>query len=322
MLFMIVLALSIFGVHISLVRAHDQWNDLLNFPFSILQIVTLLALVIGLYVADAWRFSQTLKLLGRRLPFGVCIEASVVNFFFAWITPGGALGAPSAIVLLQRHGIPFEQALLVAYNKSLVGIYMLLASALLALFFLPLRGLSFQFTHSWFFNLIICSLVVYLCIILAPFFLLKVSENHPWMKRWPMLEKLKDQIQALHKIRLQQWLGIFLAHLFYFSIFIGIATLICSYLGAPSLIDAGLLSTIKLAVAYIAPTPGGSGIAEMTAIDFYSGILAPNQAILAVLCFRSFTFYLQMLIGGIYFVLTFSKNFLGNIVRMSKQGYR
>ena len=56
-------------------------------------------------------------------------------------------------------------------------------------------------------------------------------------------------------------------------------------------------------VFYWAPTPGGAGFAEATAVPFFTAVLPPEQAIMMVLCFRTLTLYVQVVIAVPYLIV-------------------
>ena len=75
------------------------------------------------------------RAVGERVSWRAALDATVANFFFSWITPGAALGAPAAIVMLGRRGVSWDAAALIAFGKSLTGtaLLILLAFAMLAI---------------------------------------------------------------------------------------------------------------------------------------------------------------------------------------------
>ena len=51
---------------------------------------------------------------------------------------------------------------------------------------------------------------------------------------------------------------------------------------------------------YVAPTPGGAGLAEGAAQGFFGALLPTAGAVVAVLLFRALTFYLYMVVGVLH----------------------
>ncbi|MEZ4471672.1 MAG: lysylphosphatidylglycerol synthase domain-containing protein [bacterium] len=93
----------------------------------------LAVLVVAIYGLDAWRYRVLGSAAGVALAWPAALEASVANFFFSWLTPGSALGAPAAIFTLHRRGVPLAAAGLIAFGKSATGTLVLLGLAFAAL---------------------------------------------------------------------------------------------------------------------------------------------------------------------------------------------
>ena len=69
----------------------ELWLDFFELPLPTL--LSLALLCIAIYLSEIWRYRCYAAALGIELSPLAAFEASVANFFFAWITPGAALGA-------------------------------------------------------------------------------------------------------------------------------------------------------------------------------------------------------------------------------------
>ena len=65
--------------------------------------------------------------------------------------------------------------------------------------------------------------------------------------------------------------------------------------------DALLMPLLYMTYSLFLPTPGGSGLAEVTAENFFKAPISPEQALAMVIIARIFTYALQISFGVIYF---------------------
>jgi hypothetical protein len=114
---------------------------------------------------------------------------------------------------------------------------------------------------------------------------------------------LRDTVERLARLRsggLALVLKLTAANVAFYVAFVGVAVVLAMTFGAESWLKATGVSAVFLAFSYVAPTPGGAGLAEATAVIFYGSLLPPPEAVAVVLLSRALTFYLQVVIGMIY----------------------
>ena len=286
-------------------------------PTSLLS--AMFAWAVLVYAADIIRFKLFGKLAGVRVALWPALEASVVNLFFGWITPGAAMGAPAAVYTLGKRGVPWDASMVVCFGKSLTGFGVLL---ILAFSFLAF-GMGPSIDNPALLTILASAALISALFIAAPV----LGGFHPERSK-KVLDKIKSATQLkIGKKRFEflklgfvfdVLLGItqrmaflknqnkflFLAalssQLLYFCAFIAPAVMLCRFYGA-EFMSATAHSTLFTALAYSAPTPGGAGIAEASSVMFFKDIISPAQSLYVGGVFRAFTFYFQIAAGAAYF---------------------
>ncbi|MDQ3335239.1 MAG: flippase-like domain-containing protein [Myxococcota bacterium] len=290
----------------------DDVGALWRLPVATL--VALGVLCVLFYVADMFRYRFVGRAVGVHVPWRATLDATIANFFFSWITPGAALGAPAAIVMLGRRGVPWDAAALIAFGKSLTGtaVLILLAFVVMALGLGPELdgGTLAVFTTG--IGFVAAMLLVPIVGAIWPAASLRlIARLEAWLLRRKRGHKLsvrfcaglRSAVERLAKLRTGGKLTpmlILLAHLANLGVLVAIATLLAHSFGAASIPHAIGISTVYAAFTYVAPTPGGAGISEAVGPAFYGSILSAHDAVVVVLLFRALTFYLHIVVGTIY----------------------
>lgn len=279
-------------------------------------VLLLAALCLGLYLSDAVRYRFLGEAVGTPMGLRTALEASIANYFFGWVTPGGAFGAPAAIVVLARRGVPWDAAAVIAFGKSITGTAFLLLLAFSAL----VAGVGPVFGAEIRWTLAVGSGTVTLMLLIpmiGAFFprrsLIRVERLKSWLEAAgaprairALARGLGHSIERLAQLRaggLTLVLQLAVTHLAFYIAFIGVAVVLTMALGAEDLPRAVGVSTVFLAFSYVAPTPGGAGLSEATALIFYGSLLPPPEAVAVVLLSRALTFYLQVALGAVYLPL-------------------
>ena len=296
-------------------------------------IAAVLSLCVGIYIADVIRYRIIAWALGVRLSLRACLDASVANFFFSWITPGAALGAPATVFMLTRHGVSLDAAVLIAFGKSMTGV----AFLLLAAFAVLATGAGPVF------DLTIAAVVVPGAAVVAGTLSLPLLAAL-WPERstslvnrieaWCVARKLLagprahkavlalstglrtaiDRLVRLRRGGIKIVLLIVASHLLYFAIFIGVGVVLAHGLGTSDPGRAAATTTVYLAFSYLAPTPGAAGLAEAVAVPFYEGLMSAKQAAVFAIAFRSVTFYLDVAFGLVYLLV------IGGLLEILRSG--
>ena len=262
----------------------------------------LLSFSFFIYAADVIRFILFAKAFGVKIPIKVAIDAVIACLFFGWITPGATLGAPAGAYILKKSGIPLEASIAISVGKSMTGISFLLLIAMTLIFFG--YGPNFQVYQIGpiIFTTFLILFIFIILPLIARIFNKKIVIFLKTKKYTKGIIKVINQIDFLFTAPKKILILAFLSHILYFLMFITPAALLCLHFKANFL--AGFNhSLIYTAFSYIAPTPGGAGLAEAASSIFYNKLLSASEAILVVLIFRFFTFYFQIYFGAFYLLV-------------------
>ena len=319
LLFLVFLLLTIAGIWFALRTYNislEQFKELSKIPYSVWTILALIPFAI--YITDVIRFRIFAKAFGTPLRTKTAFDAVIANLFFAWITPGAAMGMPAAAYILKRDGIAWESAVTVSFAKSMTGISLVLLTSLIFIFL----GFGPNLENIYLTSLISVFLSITLIFIVFPVLcrlfnshiltsidsVLSAYENEKTIFSRVLTNLLQGfkkvivRINFLFTSPLKMHINILLIHIIYFALFISPAVILCLYFGN-NLFQSTIHSLIYATFSFVAPTPGGSGLAEATGNIFFSNILTAKNATITVLVFRFFTFYFQIFFGLIYLIL-------------------
>lgn len=266
-------------------------------------------IVLFLFVADAFRYISIINSLNKKISFSHALEAGIVNFFFAWTTPGAMLASPMTSFFLVKRKYPLDVSLLASFGKSAIGMLHLLLMTLCCLFFSQI--------HHYFDSKIYLPIYVGLFNCFVFFFLVTVLAFFPEkIKLLP--KKIVNYIlklQPLFKnIGIIEGIKISLSQfVFFFGLISFISLLIYPFMKDPSWIFAITLSSIFLSLIYLSPTPGGVGFGELVGIPILGKFMPMNNALLVTVLIRLFLVYIPILVGGIYLVIYFLINFFNEL---------
>jgi glycosyltransferase 2 family protein len=276
-------------------------------------VALIVALSVGLYVSDAWRYVTAARAIDVDLSWGTAIHASIACNFFSCLTPGAAFGAPAALVMLARSGLSWELSTIISFAKSTIGSAMLQTGAFIFL----VLGLGPVLPHTvtglllWGSGLSAAGMGLLFLGGLYPKPVKRLARafdtylaNHPTAQHSligrglrRLMTGLVESVDRLRQFRPMRLPEVMLSQVVYFGCFIGLAVVLGVSLGAVLSPKIWGVSTVYVAFLYVAPTPGGAGLAEGTAQDFFGAVLAPAGAVMTVLLFRALTFYLYVVVG-------------------------
>jgi len=280
-----------------------------------------LSFILGLavYVVDSFRYYLYARALGDSLSLRICLRAVIANFFFSWITPAAILGMPATVFVLTKSGVKLDRAIVITTGKSLLGValFLLLTFSLMTLGYGPKQmegGLA---------NLILWGGGIYVAILIFPLmWAIHPAPLYKLLAHWDeelkkfesgffyylkkFLKALKDTISTLEALLYQggRWIiPIILSHIIYYLFFMATGLVLAMGLQGISLSDIFGPMTVFTAASLVAPTPGGAGVAEAIINACFVPPMTPDNALIIALGYRTMTFYLQTLIGLIWFIL-------------------
>lgn len=289
------------------------WTSLAQIRYT--HILTILLLVLTGWCFDALRLQTLLASQGNKVSFFKSLEVILSGIFAAAVTPSHMGGAIVQIYMLSQEGVPIGRGWAIFFIKLILDLVFLVAAVSFG--FLLIHDVAPVVPFKWTF--ILPGLMI---------FLLCYFLRNP--------EKLKGVagivIAALRRIglidqdRVDELMGMAFGEVDNFhetlvsqgkdrkaSLFLA---LMCTvfltafrFMVAPVLL-AGLgvhvsvilvfwLQTVLMLFLYVAPTPGGSGIAELGFASFFALAVPHNLLGAYTFLWRFFTNLLAVAVGGL-----------------------
>jgi hypothetical protein len=247
-----------------------------------------------------------------------CIKANLANIFVAAVTPSNTGGGPAQLYILNRRGVPLSGAISVSLINFFSSMFFFFLGFLVVFFFtdggiFP-RGLAYLIRYSF----LVFSLVsvMGLFLLIKPESLSFLFKAFSWVTRiiWKkdrekqkeITEKLEDQVVQLrfylqHFLRKEK-LILFGSFLLTIAIYLNkyfIAYVILRGLGLEvSFVQVLYLQIIQFFILYFSPTPGASGIAEVSSVSLMSTIVPTGYLPVFAVLWRFFITYVGVTCGG------------------------
>jgi uncharacterized protein (TIRG00374 family) len=287
-------------------------------------ILLILALVILDYIIGGFRYSLFFD--GRVLPkisLWNSMRSNWANIFMGAVTPFQTGGGPAQLYILWRCGAKISQGALVSLINLSSTLFFFQIASLTAIFILPDYLFGEQITpiiRSGFFALIIFAGVVGLVLTFPTIgyriieFIFKLMPNR-FIKLHgiaiKLLEILKSEIvlfrenfrQILKEKKTSLVIIVFTTMILFFNKYL-LGYIIAVTLSPGIHFDLFLgLQIIQYFLIYFAPTPGASGLAEVSSTWLMNKIMAADVLVFYAILFRLFTTISGAIIGGIVLVL-------------------
>lgn len=247
-----------------------------------------------------------------------CVKANLANIFVAAVTPSNTGGGPAQLYILSRRGVPLSGAMSVSLINFFCSMLFFFLGFLGVFFFtnggiFP-RGLAYLIRYSFLVFSLVSVTGVFLLIkpeslsflfkILS--WIVKIIWKRDKEKQTKISEKFKDQVvqlrfylqHFLHKERLILLASFLLTIAIYLNKYF-IAYVILRGLGLNvSFVQVLYLQIIQFFILYFSPTPGASGIAEVSSVSLMSTIVPTGYLPVFAILWRFFTTYVGVTCGG------------------------
>ena len=282
----------------------------------------LAALVIHIFSFIVWgmRVRVMSSALGHKINLLKASEIVVSGTFVAALTPSSIGGEPLRIHLLRQDKMPLGQATAVVMSERLLDTVLMLLVVPFSLYLF--RGMlsdpRLDVVLVLGVLLTAVSLVLMLGALLRPLRVKLVINNLlKWMIERFSGKKIGDKLFSLSKSidgvinEFNEGVNLFftsgLAGLFYGIIFtilywiVEFASLPVILMGLnqpPSVLICFAAQVLLMIIIIVPLTPGSSGVAELAATSLFSVFMSASILGIAVLAWRAFTFYVNILVGG------------------------
>ncbi len=254
----------------------------------------------------------------KRVSLLDCIKANLANIFVAAVTPSNTGGGPAQLYILNRRGVPLSGAISVSLINFFSSMFFFFLGFVIVFYFTDggmfARGLAYLIRYSFLVFSLVSLLAVFavikpesLSFLFKIFSLLtKIVWRKDKEKQKAMSDKLKDQVVQLrfylrhffHKEKLILFVSFLLTIAIYCNKYF-IAFVILRGLGLDvNLMQVMYLQIIQFFILYFSPTPGASGIAEVSSVSLMSAIVPTGYLPVFAVLWRFFITYLGVACGA------------------------
>ncbi len=258
------------------------------------------------------------RLLIEKVSWRVCFDANLANIFVGAVTPSQTGGGPAQFYIWYRNGVKISDCVAISIINYISTILFMLGGSLAAIYYLKNaidNALLFTLIKSsfiifsTFFSLILLSLLLpkqMSKVIIGLFTLL--AKLLPSKKDLfeGIAQKLSEAIQHYHTTMLLFTKG--KPYLFPASFIITFIMYTNKYVIAYMLLrglglDAPLLTVLAIQavlffILYFAPSPGGSGIAELSIAVLMATIIPDAQLATFTVAHRAFLLFIPAVVGA------------------------
>jgi uncharacterized protein (TIRG00374 family) len=273
------------------------------------------ALALALVVVD-WLISGTRILLFARrvykpITLGASWRSCIVHVFLAGVTPSQTGGAAAQVYVLYLEGMKALDATVVCFVGGFITTVIVLMSGATFLLFKPELLVPELRTISR------VAFGVYVAILAAIILTLTHPEGFKRILRWLLtriprvrntraVERVSHTIDNYHDLmtgfflrgKLIFFTGLALTALIYVNKFL-IGWVVLRGLGLEADVGQVLyLQIIPLLIFYFSPTPGSSGLAEVSTMAAMAPVLPRSYQGIYVLLWRFFTLLINMIVGA------------------------
>jgi uncharacterized protein (TIRG00374 family) len=320
------IALSLLGLLLNffLTSFVESYQHLIRFKFSFLIIA--FALNLCDWTLGSLRILVLSAPLYPQVKFKTCIKSNLSNIFLGAVTPSQTGGGAAQIYVLYKEGMPFAEATVASILSWIGSISFLTCCALyLSLFeHIPAMNTSLLFLSKVTLLVFAAVFLLFIVAVVKPQTFEKVSSR--CLSLIPILKKSLERGNKLQTFfnsvkKYQDIMGIYVSKgklallaCFVISSIIYLNKFFIAYIVLRGMeLDVPFIQTIFIQmllflIFYFAPTPGASGIAELSSAQLM-GLIIPkaSQAAFTVL-WRTFTLYIGVAIGGMIMLRYLLKN--------------
>ncbi len=267
-----------------------------------------------------WIFARVAP---RPVSFGTAVRSCLVNVFVGGVTPSQTGGGPAQIWVLWRAGMPASDATVVCFLGGFLGTSVVLA-ALAVTLVLVLPALSdapavidtAALRHAAQVSTMLFAVVVAFVVfsIAAPGAVRRATarlvdadtaparalRRRGWDRG--VRELIERYLVLLREFVVRRPLrvaaGLGLSALIYLNKFL-VAWVVLRALGVDAPVgDVVVMQTALLLIFYFSPTPGASGLAEVSTAAVMGSVVPPGDRVAFIVLWRFFTLVLGMIAGA------------------------
>ena len=287
-------------------------------PASLLLVAALS--VGGLYFDAARLVRLTAIAGGRTVTLREAYQVVFGNYFLAMLTPGAAGGAFAQVLFLRRAGVPTGKATILVLVRTLLSILVLFLFAPLVFWFdgdvLPGLSQGVLLAGSLVILLSMLALPVFFRTSLPDALVLLLVRRLRRARRRRLVNLYKDvrnAVQLLGAAPGQMLLVLLQSVASLFLLYALVPALLWGLGGSGDFLTIMGRMVLLNILLYVAPTPGGAGIAEGGFVLLLQSLAAPGTVGVAALVWRVAAEYIPFGLGAIAVVQTFGRDFMRKI---------
>jgi len=281
-----------------------------------------LAVAAGLFVVDFLMAGTRIHLFARKIKPDISYWASVrscfVNVFVGGVTPSQTGGGPAQIWVMFREGLSLIDSTVVCFVGGFLGtaIVLLVCAIFFGLFY-EVEGAAVGLKVFSTVSLLLFSLVVILVLLslLSPNRFKRlvggVTARLPRLRRFleerGWLDRVYDTVDRYHELmrgfivhsKARFTVVVALSALIYFNKF-AVAWVVLQGLGLEAPFwDVIYMQVVLMLIFYFSPTPGASGLAEVSTAAVMSAVVPVSHQAVFIVLWRFFTLVAGMLVGAL-----------------------
>lgn len=278
------------------------------------------ALALGLVVVD-WVIAGTRIMLFARkvhssIGFGASWRSCMVHVFLAGVTPSQTGGAAAQVYVLYAEGMRVIDSTVVLFVGGFITtVIVLLAGASMLMVQPHMIAPELRTLAKISFGVYVLILVVILLTLTHPhnfkrvmrWLMTRIPRVRDALEKRHLVERMFATIDRYHDLMTEFFLrgkstfamGLLLTALIYVNKFL-IGWTVVRGLGLHAEVGKVLyLQIIPLLVFYFSPTPGSSGLAEVSTMAAMGPVVPPSYQAAYVLVWRFFTLVINMIVGAV-----------------------
>ena len=278
-----------------------------------LRLVALLALIAAYIAAEALRIATVGRLLDAPVGRRAAIDAAIAGHFFTAIAPGAVLGEGAAAFTLARHGVPRAAAVLIPIVKLATSF----AIAYLAAAVLVGAGLGPP-AGAWLFAITLALALLSVVVVAVLIAIARGPDRavaradrlRVWAERsrGPRARRVitavagglaqgATRLGAVGRTGVAGVAALIAAHALYYAVYVAPLIVLCPDAAPGAVAARGLL---LLCLLFLAPTPGGAGVGEVSAVWFLGDLVPPADAVAIAAAYRLGTSHVHVAIGAVW----------------------
>lgn len=250
-----------------------------------------------------------------QIEFKTCVKSNLSNLFLGAVTPAQTGGGAAQIYVLYKSGMPFAEATMASVVCFLGSIFFLISCAFYLLCFghVPAMNPSLLLLSRVTLSVFSAIILLFIVAVIKPQTFENVTKRFlgviPLLKKLLESGKLQvffDSVQKYQNImriytskgKLALLAAFMLSSIIYFNKFF-IAYIVLKGMGLDvPFIQTIFIQMILFLIFYFSPTPGASGVAELSSARLMGTIIPKSSQAIFTMLWRTFTLYIGVAVGG------------------------